>query len=186
MSRAGSDIETLAWHCAVAGVEEEVWAYGKLVGVRRRTDPRLFRMLLQASNPARYGGRGYGSRRALEKRIRQEIAEEQEQLQGVDIDEVRARIARKVERLRQRLRLSGDYYEEDGRLIPIGYVKADAPGQAGPAAPEPDEAWTGDDAHWTKPEPPRTSDTEEGEDENPRFSGESGPAGPRISRLDGW
>ncbi|MDQ8755081.1 hypothetical protein RCO27_02460 [Sphingosinicella sp. LHD-64] len=186
LSWAGSDIETFAWHLAVAGVEEEVWAYGRLVGVRRRTDPQLFRMLLQASNPARYGGRGYGSRKALEKRIRQEIAGEQEHLQGEDIDEVRSRLAERIARLRKRLVGDGKYYEEDGELIPVGYVKAAGPDHSDPAPPEPGDTWTGDDADWTKPEPARTSDRDESGDENPRFSDESGAAEPRITRLDGW
>jgi hypothetical protein len=140
LDKAGSDIELLAWQRGVDGIEEEVIAYGKVVGTRRKRDANLFRMLLQASNPAKYGGQGFGSRKELEKKIRKEIeAEQQAQDQAPDIGEVRERIFQRIQRLQERQIRDGEVYvDEQGRTVPAGYrlVPIDEPDGPGGAAPE--------------------------------------------------
>ena len=124
LSKAGSDIETFAWKFAVEGVEEDIVAYGKVIGTRRKRDPQLFRMLLQGSNPARYGGHGYGSRKQLEKQIRKEIAADQEMEGNGRADELRERIMGKHEVLHKREILAGRIYEDEhGQSVPTGYIR---------------------------------------------------------------
>jgi hypothetical protein len=116
---AGADMELLAWTFAVEGEEEEVWAYGKRVGTRRRRDARLFRMLLQGSNPHKYGGNGVGTRKQIERKIRKEMEDERKAAEGVDIEEVRERLAQRIERLRIRMvREEGGHIDEQGRYVP--------------------------------------------------------------------
>ena len=54
LARARS-LEDLAFERAVDGWEEAVFAGGKQVGIRNRTDNRLLRWLLERSNPFDYG-----------------------------------------------------------------------------------------------------------------------------------
>lgn len=78
---SGTPIELTAWQRAVEGVEQE-FACGGQVHVRRRYDAGLLRLLLQGSNPKKYGPRpGFGhkrllkhERRQMEREIRAEIA----------------------------------------------------------------------------------------------------------------
>lgn len=124
LHKAGTDFELLAYQRAVDGVEEEVFAYGKVVGTRRKRDSNLFRMLLQASNPARYGGQGYGSRKALEKEIRKKIAAEQEQAfaSADEEEEAREGLVRRVMRLRERMIDEGKLVrDEEGNVTQPGY-----------------------------------------------------------------
>ena len=46
--------ELMAWERGVVGVEEEVVRYNQVVTVRKRSDS-ILRMLLQGSNPKKYG-----------------------------------------------------------------------------------------------------------------------------------
>lgn len=127
VAAAGADLDLLAWRYGVEGEEEEVWAYGKLVGTRRKRDTRLFRMLLQASNPHKYGGQGFGSRRQIEKKIRREMEEARKASEGVDIEEVRERIARRIARLRRRMiEEEGGYEDERGHYYPPDHPIAQA------------------------------------------------------------
>jgi hypothetical protein len=152
LSKVGSDLELLAWQRAVDGIEEEVFAYGKPIGTRRKRDSNLFRMILLASNPAKYGGQGFGSRKALEKKIRKEIlAEQQAQNAAPDMDEVRERLVRRIERLREReIREGRIHVDEQGRVVPAGYrlVPIDDPASGGEDAPErePGQASTSEEA----------------------------------------
>ena len=117
---AGADLQILAWQYAIEGEEEEVWAYGKRVGTRRKRDAQLFRMLLQSSNPHKYGGHGLGTRKQIEKKIRKEMEAQRKAVEAVDIDEVRERIAQRIERLRHRLvREEGGHIDEEGRYVPL-------------------------------------------------------------------
>lgn len=79
-AQAAGNIETLAWERAVTGIEEAVIHYGKVVGVRRRRSDAIFRLLLQASDPKKYGrtmGRGGGrSRKAIERKVRRQVEAE--------------------------------------------------------------------------------------------------------------
>ena len=112
LTRAAGAIETLAWDRATIGAEEMVMRGGKVVSVRRKPSDAMLRILLQASNPKKYGrlGRGGPTRRQIEKRLRKQIEAElraerereaEEQLE--DLDEVRARLALKLEALFQRI-----------------------------------------------------------------------------------
>jgi hypothetical protein len=184
LSKAGSDLEILAWQRAVEGVEEDVIAYGKVIGTRRKRDANLFRMLLQASNPDRYGGQGFGSRKMLEKKIRKQIAAEQEpEIHHEDIEEVRQRILRKLKAFRQRRIDAGEIYEiESGECIPVGYVKASDVAQAAPpptlAEDEtgPNEAETGVSSPFPEPPSDAVDDTRNWrESPNTDLPGSRGP-----------
>ncbi|HEX6374951.1 MAG TPA: hypothetical protein VFZ91_04445 [Allosphingosinicella sp.] len=80
---SGAPVELTAWERAVEGVEEEVAVGGTLVK-RRRYSENLLRLLLQGSNPKKYGPRpGFKRKRLLrherkqmEREIRAEIAAE--------------------------------------------------------------------------------------------------------------
>lgn len=58
LERASSKIELLAWERAVTGIEEPVYAYGKFSHMRVKRSDAIFRMLLIASNPKKYGRMG--------------------------------------------------------------------------------------------------------------------------------
>jgi hypothetical protein len=58
LERASAKIELLAWERAVTGIEEPVYAYGKFSHMRVKRSDAIFRMLLMASNPAKYGRMG--------------------------------------------------------------------------------------------------------------------------------
>jgi hypothetical protein len=77
-SMAGSHIETLAWERGVTGIEEEVICYGKVVGKRRKRSDGIFKLILQAAKPEKYGRISSGgmTRKQIEKQVRREIAEE--------------------------------------------------------------------------------------------------------------
>lgn len=174
LSKAGTDVDTLAWHRAVVGVEEPVWAYGKLVGTRRKRDDRLLRMLVQASDPNRYGGPGYFTRRALEQRIRAEIEEEQRELAAEDeaAEEVRQRLAERLTRLSERMIAEDGYRRaEDGSLVPAG--DATDPGRSDPR----------NAAGWTRADVIRTGSEPRGGAGRIAFFRGFPPAGPRITQL---
>lgn len=100
LSEAGSEIGTLAWERAVTGIEEPVWSYGKQVGTRRRRSDSIFRLLLIASDPARFGWarRGGETPREMEQRLRKKIAAEQ-RASLPPIEEVRARLVGRMRAL---------------------------------------------------------------------------------------
>lgn len=59
---AASEIETLAWQRAVEGIEQPVYAYGKFSHMERKRSGAIFRMILMASNPEKYGRMGAAAR----------------------------------------------------------------------------------------------------------------------------
>jgi hypothetical protein len=68
---SATPIELTAWQRAVEGVEQE-FAVGGEVRVRRRFDGSLLRLLLQGSNPKKYGPRpGFKRKRLLKYERRQ-------------------------------------------------------------------------------------------------------------------
>jgi hypothetical protein len=90
LDRAAAVIDVLAWQRGVTGIEEPVYAYGKIVGVRIKRSDAVFRMLMIASDPEKYGRMGAAGRgkareaapptpRMTRKRAR-EISAEVEQL----------------------------------------------------------------------------------------------------------
>lgn len=77
-AQAAGNLETLAWERAVTGIEEPVIAYGKVVAVRRRRSDAVFRMLLQASNPEKFGRMGGLRRAEIERELRAKIVAEED------------------------------------------------------------------------------------------------------------
>jgi hypothetical protein len=75
---AAKPIETLAWERATVGAEEVVVRGGEVVQVRRKPSDSMLRMLLQASNPKKYGrmSRGGETRRQIERRVRKQVEAE--------------------------------------------------------------------------------------------------------------
>jgi len=75
---AGRPIETLAWQRAVEGAPETIIRKGEVVQIKVKPSDSLMRMILQASNPKKYGrmSRGGASRRQIEKKLRKEIEAE--------------------------------------------------------------------------------------------------------------
>jgi hypothetical protein len=73
-SKASTDVELEAWRRGVVGIEEEVIAYGKVVGTRIRRSDAILRLLLLGSNRKKYGPRPGFSRKQL-------LAAERKQLQ---------------------------------------------------------------------------------------------------------
>lgn len=67
LDRAAAVIEVLAWQRAVTGIEEPVFAYGKQVGMRIKRSDAIFRMLMIASDPAKYGRMGKVAQQAQGK-----------------------------------------------------------------------------------------------------------------------
>ena len=103
-SKAGAVIELLAWERGVTGIEEEVIHHGKVVGTRRKRSEAVFRMILQASDPEKYGRQGEVMRARIEKELRPKIeaevraemaareAESRRDAKGI-FDELAARLA---------------------------------------------------------------------------------------------
>ena len=122
-------IELAAYERGVTGVEEDVISYGKHVGTRTRRSDALLQTLLKGSNPDKYGPQAGFKRSAIgnkkwRKRERAKIrAELQAEIEaGHDInneeaDEVRARIMRRVIRLRDRYIAQGQLNEVSDELV---------------------------------------------------------------------
>jgi hypothetical protein len=136
-------IELTAWQRAVEGVEQE-FACGGQVHVRKRYDSGLLRLLLQASNPNKYGPRpGFKRKRILKferKQMAREIRAEIDARRAEhtpSIEAVTEKIIREVEaikRHRQAGQLAAGWTKSpDGEMIPPGY--APVPGWTPPPAP---------------------------------------------------
>jgi hypothetical protein len=139
---SGTPAELTAWSRAVEGVEQE-FACGGQVHVRRRYSDGLLRLILQGSNPKKYGPHpGFKRKRILkherkqmEREIRAQIAAEQkpwsfeeaigavaDKLGKMDADGLMARYS------------PGWTKTEDGHWIPPGY--GPIPGWQPPAGPD--------------------------------------------------
>ena len=126
---AGTPAELTAWSRAVEGVEQE-FACGGQVHVRRRYSDGLLRLLLQGSNPKKYGPNPGFRRKRILKHVRKQMerelrAELEEKLRPRSLDEMRASILRKlggIERHREPKRLAAGWTKTgDGHWIPPGY-----------------------------------------------------------------
>jgi hypothetical protein len=157
LAKASSQIETLAWERGVTGIEEEVIHYGKVVGKRRKRSDAVFRMILQASNPDKYGRAGAALRARIEAQLRPEIearirAEiDAEMAEEVADGKVAERIHRKLEKVRERMIESGYSEGPDGSLAPPGWMmvrKPDGGGGEGGGGEggEPGQAAAGEEA----------------------------------------
>ncbi|MEA3010190.1 MAG: hypothetical protein QOJ91_1882 [Sphingomonadales bacterium] len=76
--RAAKPIETLAWQRATEGAPETIIRNGEVVQVKVKPSDAVLRLLLQASDPKKYGrlSRGGASRRQIEKKLRKTIEAE--------------------------------------------------------------------------------------------------------------
>jgi hypothetical protein len=135
---SAAPVELTAWARAVEGVEQE-FACGGQVHVRRRYDAGLLRLLLQGSNPKKYGPRpGFTRKRLLkeekkqvERRIRAEIAAGRRSPEEIN-ESILARLERIALHEEQASLAAGWTKTPDGILIPPGYGLL--PGHEPPAA----------------------------------------------------
>jgi hypothetical protein len=147
---SATPVELTAWQRAVDGVEQE-FAVGGQVHVRRRYDAGLLRLLLQGSNPKKYGPRpGFKRKRLLKherKAIEREVrADIEMRMEEPSIEEVTASIIRKIdaiERHEEPAKLAAGWTKSpDGHWIPPGYgplpgYVAPNPGGEGAGGEEP-------------------------------------------------
>lgn len=77
-AKAARPLETLAWQRATEGTPETIIRGGEVVQVRIKPSDAMMRMLLQASDPKKYGriSRGGASRRQIERKLRKKIEAE--------------------------------------------------------------------------------------------------------------
>ncbi|HEX8622381.1 MAG TPA: hypothetical protein VF718_10445 [Allosphingosinicella sp.] len=77
-AKAAQPLETLAWQRATEGAPETVIRGGEVVQIKVKPSDAMMRLLLQASNPKKYGrlSRGGASRRQIEKALRKRIEAE--------------------------------------------------------------------------------------------------------------
>ena len=77
-AKAAKPLETLAWQRAVEGGEEKIIRGGEVVQIRVKPSDAIMRLLLQASNPKKYGrlSRGGATRRQIERKLRKRIEAE--------------------------------------------------------------------------------------------------------------
>jgi hypothetical protein len=104
-SKASAHVELYAWERGVTGIEEPIIHYGKQVGVRRKRSDAIFKLILQASNPEKYGriGTGGETKTQIEKRLRVEIeAEVRAEIAAAEpsIEQVRDEVLRRLEAIR--------------------------------------------------------------------------------------
>lgn len=105
-AKASRPLETLAWQRATEGAPETIIRGGEVVQIKVKPSDSLMRLLLQASNPKKYGrlSRGGATRRQIERKLRKaieaEIRAEIEAKRGGPprnartlIDEIAARLA---------------------------------------------------------------------------------------------
>lgn len=123
-------VELTAWQRAVEGVEQE-FACGGQVHVRRRYSDGLLRLLLQGSNPKKYGARpGFKRKRILrheKKQMEREIRAEIEARRAATrptIEQVTQKIVTRVgmiKRHEERQQLAAGWTRTaDGHMIPPG------------------------------------------------------------------
>lgn len=133
---AGGGIEQVAYERAVTGVPEQ-FACGGKVYTRTRYSESLLRLLLQASNPKKYGPRpGFTrkrlrawERKEIEKEVRDDIRRKQpsfeESIQMLDhrLQMLGLRDDRKKAEEAERRRATGWTQTDDGHWIPPGWVR---------------------------------------------------------------
>ena len=149
---SGTPAELTAWSRAVEGVEQP-FACGGQVHVRRRYSDGLLRLILQGSNPKKYGPNpGFKRKRLLKverKRIERELrAEIEEEMRPRTLDEVRGSILRKlsaIDRHRTPKMLAAGWTRTgEGNWVPPGY--GPIPGWQPPPAPDGEDGAGGEAA----------------------------------------
>jgi hypothetical protein len=145
LAMSGAPVEITAWQRAVEGVEQE-FACGGQVHVRRRYDSGLLRLLLQGSNPGKYGPRPGFKRKHLLKHERKQI--EREVRAEIAASEKKWSFDESIEALDKKLKALGRREEPkklaagwtksaDGHWVPPGYAWVGLPEAAErPGAPD--------------------------------------------------
>ena len=122
-------LEIAAWKRGVTGVEEQVAVGGRMITRIKRSDS-ILRLLLQGSNPKKYGPRPGFTRKRLLKHERKEIelevrAKFEARHSPPAMEQVTASIIRKVEAIKRHSdaeKLAAGWTQaEDGYMIPPGY-----------------------------------------------------------------
>jgi hypothetical protein len=104
LDMASTPIELTAYERAVVGIEEDVIRGGKVVGTRIRRSDYMLRVMLQGSNPKKYGPRpGFKRKRLLKferKQIEREVAARM-QAQEPSIEAVRDDVLARLRAIRE-------------------------------------------------------------------------------------
>lgn len=133
LDMAGDDIELHAWERGVVGIEEDVIAYGKVVGTRIKRSDMMLKLLLQGCKPHKYGPRAGFTRKRLAKAYREEIEREvREEWRLID----KQRTSAEIERLTRDLTLMAE--RRNRKKIEAGWI------QYGDGWIPPGWAWTGE------------------------------------------
>lgn len=114
---ASAPIELTAYERAVIGVEEDVIRGGKVVAKRMKRSDYMLRVLLQGSDPKKYGPRPGFTRKRLLKHERKQIEREVEDrlyAKSPDIEQVRDEIITRVRNIRR---------HRDGKRLAEGWTE---------------------------------------------------------------
>jgi hypothetical protein len=104
LAEAKKPLGTLAWERGVVGVPETIIRDGKVFQTKVKPSDSIFRMLLQASDPKKYGrpSRGGATRKQIEAKLRKKIEKEvRAEIVGeeyADLDEVCLALARQLKK----------------------------------------------------------------------------------------
>lgn len=111
MMRASVPLEGIAWKRAVEGREERTYRGGELVEVKVKPSDSMLRLLLEASNPRKFGWRarrGGETKKQMEKRLRKEIEKEMRakivREQVATNEEVEAALVKRLQAFAMRVR----------------------------------------------------------------------------------
>jgi hypothetical protein len=124
IARATVPLETLAWQRAVEGTPEKIIRGGEVVQIRLKPSDSVLRLLLQASNPKKYGrlSRGGPTRREIESQLRKRVENEvraaiaeQSRVDGAELFERLARRIEEMEREEMEEKANRERSAEDGR-----------------------------------------------------------------------
>lgn len=111
LAKASVGVELLAWERAVEGVEEPVFAYGKMIGTKVKKSDSILRLLLQGADKEKYGRQGaVANKAAIEEEVQKRLAVEREkmthELRGkASTEELTEALLSKLEALNKRLML---------------------------------------------------------------------------------
>lgn len=117
----GTPVELTVWSRAVEGVEQE-FVVGGEVRVRRRYDAGLLHLLLQGSNPKKYGPRPGFKRKRILKYERKQMEREIH----AEIAARRMTFEESIEKLERQLQALGD--REEPKQIAAGWTRIELPG----------------------------------------------------------
>jgi hypothetical protein len=129
LEMANVPVELAAWERGVTGIEEEVIRGGKVVGTRLKRSDSILRLLLQGSDPKKYGPRPGFTRKRLLKWERKQIERELRARMAANappIEQVREEILRRLDNMRRHqepAKLAAGWTKaRDGDLIPPGWT----------------------------------------------------------------